>query len=55
MPSARLLPLEPKIGYPLDAIKAAVTNIRFDPRPYIFSEGDYDRTDEYLHWLLWRR
>ena len=41
-PPITLLPVEPKISYPLDAIKAAVTIDRFDSRPYIFSEGDYD-------------
>lgn len=28
--------------YPLDAIKASASVERFDVRPYIFSEGDYD-------------
>jgi S1-C subfamily serine protease len=42
VPSERLLPVEPKTPYPLDAIKASVSNERFDVRPYVFSEGDYD-------------
>lgn len=41
-PPSKMLPVEPKAAYPLDAIKAAVSDEHFDPRPYIFSEGDYD-------------
>lgn len=41
-PSAKLLPVEPKTVYPLDAIKASVSTERIDARPYMFSEGDYD-------------
>jgi S1-C subfamily serine protease len=42
MPPDRPLPVEPRTPYPLEAIKAAVANTRFDPRPCVFSEGDYD-------------
>lgn len=42
LPSPRLLPVEPKTSFPLDAVKAAMKNDKFDARPYIFSEGDYD-------------
>lgn len=41
-PPASPLPVEPKTMYPLDAIKAAAGNERFDARPYVFSEADYD-------------
>ncbi len=41
-PSARSLPVEPKTVYPLDSIKAVASMEKFDARPYIFSEGDYD-------------
>jgi hypothetical protein len=41
-PPARSLPVEPKTVYPLDSIKAAASMEKFDARPYIFSEGDYD-------------
>jgi S1-C subfamily serine protease len=42
LPPARPLPVEPKTAYPLDAIKASAANERFDARPYVFSEGDYN-------------
>jgi hypothetical protein len=42
LPPARPLPVEPKTTYPLEAIKAAAIIEKFDARPYIFSEGDYD-------------
>lgn len=42
IPPARQLPVEPKTSFPLDALKSAMTDNKFDARPYIFSEGDYD-------------
>jgi hypothetical protein len=41
-PSAALLPVEPAGIYPIDALKASLQRAKFDERPYIFSEGDYD-------------
>jgi hypothetical protein len=41
-PSAALLPVEPAGVYPIDALKASLQRAKFDERPYIFSEGDYD-------------
>jgi S1-C subfamily serine protease len=41
-PPPTLLPVEPKLTFPLEAIKSALSTERFDPRPYLFQEGDYD-------------
>jgi S1-C subfamily serine protease len=42
LPSPALLPVEPKQTYPLSALKSAVSSDRFDIRPYVFDEGDYN-------------
>jgi len=41
-PSATLLLVEPSDSYPIDAIKSALEEEKFDMHPYIFSTGDYD-------------
>ena len=41
-PEPRLLPVEPIGTYPVDALKASLQVAKFDERPYIFGQGDYD-------------
>jgi S1-C subfamily serine protease len=40
-PSPALLPVEPKLKYPVSSLKVAVSSGKFDVRPYVFAEGDY--------------
>jgi S1-C subfamily serine protease len=42
VPSPALLPVDPKGTFPLAAIKSALQASKFDSRPYVFGEGDYD-------------
>ncbi len=42
LPDARLLPVEPTDTFPLDALKAAALEEKFDTKPYLFGAGDYD-------------
>lgn len=41
-PSGRLLPVEPKERFPVDALKAAVAAEKFDVRPYLFRVDDFE-------------
>jgi len=41
-PAGIALPVEPKVTFPVEAIKSALGGERFDARPYLFHEGDYD-------------
>jgi S1-C subfamily serine protease len=41
-PDLELLPVEPTDHYPIDAIKSAANQEKFDSKPYIFGVGDYD-------------
>lgn len=41
-PDARLLPVEPSDSYPLDSLKESIQAEKFDRKPYVFSQGDYD-------------
>jgi S1-C subfamily serine protease len=41
-PAGALLPVEPKQTFPISALKTAVSANRFDVRPYVFDEGDYN-------------
>src|ERR1700674_2143811 len=41
-PSPTLLPVEPSGTYPIDALKSSFQQAKFDERPYIFGEGNYD-------------
>src|SRR5712691_9084830 len=41
-PESKLLPVEPTDSYPLDAIKEVLQAEKFNPKLYVFSEGDYD-------------
>jgi S1-C subfamily serine protease len=41
-PSPRLLPVEPADPYPLDSLKESIQAEKFNVKPYIFSEGDFD-------------
>jgi S1-C subfamily serine protease len=42
MPSAALLPVEPKDPFPLDALRASVPEGKVNSTPYIFTVGDFD-------------
>ncbi len=42
LPSARLLPVEPVNSYPLESLKESIQAEKFDRKPYVFSEGDFD-------------
>lgn len=41
-PSSELLLNDPKDKFPISAIKASASVQKFNPKPYIFSVGDYD-------------
>jgi S1-C subfamily serine protease len=41
-PKPALLPVEPAGSYPIDALKSALKQEKFDVRPYIHVQGDYD-------------
>jgi S1-C subfamily serine protease len=41
-PEPTLLPVEPTGSYPIDALKASLQEEKFDERPYIFGQGNYD-------------
>ncbi len=41
-PQATLLAVEPSGTYPIDALKTSLQKAKFDERPYVFGEGDYD-------------
>jgi hypothetical protein len=41
-PETRLLPVEPAGTYPLDALKNSLGERKFNQRPYLFEQGDYD-------------
>jgi S1-C subfamily serine protease len=42
LPSARLLPVEPRDPYPLDSLKEMSKPAKFDRKPYIFTVGGFD-------------
>jgi S1-C subfamily serine protease len=44
LPSARLLPVEPKAEFPIDAIKEIASAKKFDLDPYIFTVGKFNVT-----------
>jgi S1-C subfamily serine protease len=41
-PEPTLLPVEPTGSYPIDALKASLQEEKFDERPYVFGQGNYD-------------
>lgn len=41
-PSAALLPVAPSTPYPVEGLKAALQNEKFDPRPYYLTAGDFE-------------
>jgi len=41
-PEPTLLPVEPTGSYPIDALKASLQEEKFDERPYLFGQGNYD-------------
>jgi S1-C subfamily serine protease len=41
-PTARLLPVEPAVTFPVDALKSSLEARKFDESPYVFRQGDYD-------------
>jgi len=41
-PSKRFLPVEPVERFPIESIKASMVAERFDVRPYVFTDGDFD-------------
>lgn len=41
-PEKRFLPVEPTERYPLESVKASMAMEKFDTRPYIFRQGDFD-------------
>ena len=41
-PEKRFLPVEPTERFPLESAKASMAMEKFDMRPYIFSQGDFD-------------
>ncbi len=43
-PKATLLPVDPEDAFPIDAIKATLLQKKFDAKPYVFEEGDFDVT-----------
>jgi len=42
VPSTDLLPVEPTVTFPIDALKEAASRKKFKIYPYVFSEGDYN-------------
>jgi Trypsin-like peptidase domain len=42
LPKFRPLPVEPDDSFPIDAIKATIQQPKFDTKPYLFEEGDFD-------------
>jgi S1-C subfamily serine protease len=41
-PKPDFLPVEPESTFPIDALKATLSQEKFDVKPYSFSEGDFD-------------
>ena len=41
-PEKRFLPVEPIERFPLESVKASMAMEKFDMRPYIFKQGDFD-------------
>lgn len=41
-PSPSFLPVEPEDTFPIDAIKSTLMQNKFDAKPYLFGEGDFD-------------
>jgi S1-C subfamily serine protease len=41
-PEKRFLPVEPMERFPLESVKASIATEKFDMRPYIFKQGDFD-------------
>ncbi len=41
-PEIKFLPVEPRIPFPIDAIKEAIMAEKFDTKAYVFGAGDYD-------------
>jgi S1-C subfamily serine protease len=42
LPSPAGLPVEPSRTFPVEGLKVALSTSRFDVKPYVFEEGDYD-------------
>jgi S1-C subfamily serine protease len=40
-PNFRLLPVDPDDSFPIDAIKTTIQQAKFDAKPYVFDEGDF--------------
>jgi hypothetical protein len=41
-PTPTLLPVDPLDTFPIDAINAAIQQEKFDAKPYLFSQGDFE-------------
>ncbi len=41
-PEKRFLPVEPTERFPLESVKASIAMEKFDMRPYVFKQGDFD-------------
>lgn len=41
-PEKRFLPVEPTERFPLESVKASMAMEKFDMRPYLFKQGDFD-------------
>ena len=41
-PEKRFLPVEPTVRFPLESVKASMAMEKYDTRPYIFTQGDFD-------------